>query len=193
MKEDEIITSEEMFGQLAIIKDRLETYPLANHEVVCLKDCMLLLIRTFAGERIPELQLARVGGGIMETGNQNGLSEYIGGEMRAGGIEIAPGVVQYPAAPNTATIDVEASQRELNTSLKPAKAPPPDMPKPVAGSLMAMALANEGKADVPESSKPESTQLSQGEQEAIAQIQEQTKDVPQGIPTPSDTRVEITS
>lgn len=186
-KEDEI-TTEEMFGQLAVIKSRLETYPLSNHEVICLKDCMLLLIRTFAGEKIPELQLARVGGGVMESGQQNGASEYIGGEMRLGGVEIAPGVMQYPPAGEAATMDVEANQRELNASLKVTKAPPPDMPKPVPGSLMAQAMANEGKANVPKSQK-----LSQGEQAAVAEIQEQAQSAPQGIPAPSDTRVEITS
>ena len=108
--------------------------------------------------------------------------------MRNGGVEIAPGVMQYPAANEAATMDVEASLGELHQSLEVTKAPPPEMPKPAPGSLMAQALANEGKANA-----SESPQLSQGEQSAAAEIQEQAQNAPAGIPAPSDTRVEITS
>lgn len=187
-KDEEYLSQEETMAQLVVIKTRLETYPLANHEVICLKDCMLLLIRTFAGEKIPELQLARVGGGTMESGPVNNNSEFINGEMRRGGVEIAPGVMQYPAAQDSVTMDVEASLGELNSSLEVTKAPPPEMPKPVAGSMMAQAFANARKDDASESQK-----ISQDEQAAVAEIERQVQGTPEGIPAPSDTRVEITS
>ena len=186
-KEDEhLTTQDEVIEQLAVIKQRLETYPFANHEATCMKDCMLLLIRTFAGEKVPELQLARIGGGTMETSHAQGASEFINGEMRVGGVEIAPGVVQYPAAPTVATIDVEASQRELDLSLAPTKAPLPGLPTPLPNSLMAQALANEAPRE-------ESAPASRGESEAIAQIHSQAQGAPKGIPSPSETKLEITS
>ena len=169
--EEKEMTRDETFQQLAIIKQRLDTYPWAHHEVICMKDCLLLLIRTIAGENISELQLSRVGGGTMETATQQGNSEVIGGVMRNGGIEIAPGVMQYPAANAGPTMDVEANIRELNQSLAPSKAPLPDMPTPAPGSLMAEALLNEGKETIESEFKPK--ELSAGEPPTIAQIQAQ--------------------
>jgi hypothetical protein len=183
MSEEKKTTAEQTFKQLAAIKARLETYPMHEHQAVCLRDCMLLLIRTFAGEQVPELTLSSIGGGTMEAQGEVGQpSVNIGGELRKGGVEIAPGVVQYPAAGAAVTMDVEASERELSKSLAHTKAPPPDMPKPVAGSLMAQAMEAESE-NAPEPTIP-------GEASAVAQI---TGNSPAGIPSPSDTTVEITS
>lgn len=136
------ITVEQTFSQLAYIKSRLETYPLANHECTCLKDCMILLIRTFAGEVIPGAQLANIGGGIVsDPANGSEHREvFVGGEMR-NGVEIAPGVIQYPAPPDPNTMDIGAAEREHGKSLAPSRPPVPSgMPKPVKGSLMAVAM-----------------------------------------------------
>ena len=177
---EETISAEQIFNQLAHIKSRLETFPSGNHEFIALKDIILILIRTFAGEVIPELQLANIGGGVMEPQNDPGHTNVTAnGEIMKGGIEIAPGVIQYPASPSVATMDVEASQSALHESLAPARAPvPSDMPKPVAGSLMAMAMQSEGKPvkTVPQEI-PELSSL----------------DRPPGVPMPEDTKVEITS
>lgn len=191
-EEEEDMTRDETFQQLVVIKERLDTYPFATHENICLKDCLLLLLRTIAGEKISELQLAQVGGGTMEGAEQNGNSEVIGGVLRGGGVEIAPGVMQYPAMQAVPTMDVEATTRELKQSLAPSRAPLPlDMPKPAKGSLMAQALLNEGEEIIETEFEPK--ELSSGEQSALAQIQEHSENAPVGVPAPSDTRVEITS
>jgi len=174
---EEHLSHDALMAQLVVIKERLETYPLAGHESICLKDCMLLLIRTIAGEKVEGLNLSNIGGGVMENSPEQGNSEFIGGEMRVGGVEIAPGVVQYPAAPNTSTMNVEESQRELNNSLKVTNAPIPDLPKAAPGSLMAQALTNEGKDD----------------EHSIKEEAKQHVSTPDGIPAPSETTVEITS
>lgn len=178
MSDKEHMTQEQIMNQLGYIKSRLETFPIHEIQSTCLRDCMLLLIRTFAGEPIPEAQLTSIAGGVMEGTVEAGHSESINGELRRGGEEIAPGVIQYQPT-HVATMDVEANQKLLQESLIPSQAPPPDMPKPVAGSIMAMAMKSEGK------------EVETVERNTLAD--EYPDGTPKGIPSPGETTVEITS
>ena len=195
------MTAEEMFNQLAVIKQRLETYPCANHEARCMSECMVLLIRTIVGEKVPELLLANIGGGTMEPQNGPGIVDRsIQGEMR-GGVEISPGCVQYPAAPNQATMDVEAAQRALHDSQAAAAAPvPADMPTPIEGSIMAMALQSEGKPVETIEQVVTTSQNLGGQASSVSSGKEgkegsngEIQGIPPGIPAPSETQVEITT
>jgi len=115
MSKNEHATQKQIMEQLSYIKSRLELFPIHEVQAVCLRDCMLLLIRTFAGEPIPGIQLTAIAGGAMEGVVESGHSETINGELRRGGVEIAPGVVQFQPA-QVATMDVEANQKLLVTS-----------------------------------------------------------------------------
>ena len=87
--------NEEIFQrQLAYIHQRLESLPHANHEAQALNDCLRLLIRTLYGE-ILDLGHQVVGGGHILP--QDADVRVYQNHQRQGGVELAPGVVQYDA------------------------------------------------------------------------------------------------
>ena len=157
MSQENKISAEQTFMQLAIAKRRLETYPFSHHEMKTVRDCLIVMIRTFAGEIIPPSQLASIGGGIMQAQpTDQGITDtsFGGGQMRTGGVETAPGCVQFDAVIQAAPIDV--------TLQGPPVAPVLNTIKPVAGSLMAMALEPEEKTDEIEAEQDKSEESSMG-------------------------------
>jgi len=131
-----------LFRQLAAIKHRLETFPFSSHEVKCVRDALIVLIRTVAGEVIESAQPVKV--------VPAGESVMVGNQQLTGGVEIAPGVMVYhggsispsnpsqPAQPATddrggVLIDVGAG-RPYDPIHNPRGV------KPIPGSLMAKAL-----------------------------------------------------
>lgn len=131
-------TSDEMiFAQLAAVKHRLETFPWSNHEAKCLRDCLLIVIRSIVGEVIEREE--RPGSNIPP-----GDSITVGNQRLYGGVEVAPGVVVY--APGGTQVVAPVSDDRGGALMDIAAGLPyhpqtnPRGIKPVPGSLMARAL-----------------------------------------------------
>lgn len=209
MSNEQDITQDKMFQQLAIIKSRLEGFPFANHEAVMLRDCLLGLIRTIVGDDLP----VTLGGGAIAghfQDGQNGEVMSVAGRAYTGGAEIAPGVMMYPPqnpAPVGGHQSPQLQQHQQHyppnhqvpqqppVAQQPALidveagmaalgqvmgAPAPGLPQPLPGSLMDQALRGEqAGAPVPESPTEPAPQPLPGVP-------------PPGVPTPSQTQVVIT-
>ena len=153
MSDEKDITESEAFQQLAYIRYRLQQYPFANHECIMLKDCLMGIIATLGGDKLPNTPHLTDGD---KTGN-TGHSVTIGDRVLQHGQQIAEGVVVYaPNAPvvpqqapmQQALVDVDAAMEAARGGGAPGvPAPISDTDiKPVPGSLMAQALGM-GKSD----------------------------------------------
>jgi hypothetical protein len=144
-----------MYEQLAYIKRRLETFPYSTHESRVIGECLSFLVRTIAGEEVDI--------GIDNTGKTptliNGQAVAVDANYRCrGGVQIAEGVIQYPAPGDGeqirnqpggiqtqltggvgAPIDVKAGLTAFHGGTQPSHSPAPEV-KPVPGSLMDTAM-----------------------------------------------------
>lgn len=166
MSEREMNAEDPIFRQLAITYRRLNEYTFSNHESRFLRDCLSVVIRSMAGEEL-DLATTKLGestlqGAIAGPPASNAPSVTIGGQVLTGGIETAPGVVQYlpqnqqPShhvvhqGDQPVAIDVQAGLAALGQGVPPgvpqsvpgngSPSPLPGLPAPVPGSLMDMAL-----------------------------------------------------
>jgi hypothetical protein len=202
-----------MMAQLAFVKRRIQTMNFASHESRILADMILLLAQTIGGE---EANVASLAGGVLQDGVD--VPVHLQESQRRGGIEIAPGVVQYPAPTlpaggvnvpggiqtqaqlQPAPIDVQAGMMALTGEVPPTR---PDLapPTPVPGSLAAQALGGlpvnapvEPPIELP---RPGTGPAALPTPEEAKAIQEMEDLLGQGdpdapVPDPSETKVVIT-
>ena len=158
---------ERMMAQLAYIKRRLETWSPASHESRMLGDLLMLLTQTVGGE---EASVGSAAAGILQEGAN--VPVHLQEQQRRGGVQLAPGVVQYPAAPQVvlppggmnqpggmqsqaalqpAPIDVAAGIAAMGAPPLGVAAPAVPMPTPVPGLLADQALGGQAVAGPPPS------------------------------------------
>lgn len=181
--------NEKLFEQLAMIRQRLVTFPFSNHEAICIRDCMDILIRTIAGEVIEEE--ISVAGGVLRDGQNIRVDQL----QQQGGKQLAEGVVEYPAPrvpmnqpggiqtqvvqQGGALIDIEAALGK-----KPAGSTD-GLPEPLPGSIMYQAMHGENANNpqkVPEVS----------EAAAMAEMESLLGGNDSPAPNPSETKLVVT-
>lgn len=160
--------NDKMFQQFAVIKRRLETFPFANHEVICLRDCLVAIIRSIAGEELTRYDVDRLGAGPSVTPGRSGAEQVlIGGRMMQGGVETHPGVTVYQPVMQDGPPQAGPAPQQGAALIDVASAL---APKAVPGSLMSQVQQDGGEVDEFKATNPQS---------------------PQGLPKPEDTKVEI--
>lgn len=180
---------ETMYQQLDFIMQRLQTFPHANHEAQMLNDCMVLLIRTIAGEEISPGHEVIAGGQMLDDGQTVAVDQTY---QNRGGVEIAPGVVQHtgpnrpggiqqqmqPHSKSGSLVNVEAGMAAFNGRAPSGEPACAELQvKPVPGSLMDAAMQQQAQGDT-----------SSPAPDVVADMEEL---LGEGIPAPSDTQLEI--
>tara|TARA_R100001244_G_scaffold132394_1_gene108854 strand:- start:4031 stop:4492 length:462 start_codon:yes stop_codon:yes gene_type:complete len=113
--EEKQLIPDEIFPQLRVAKNRLETYPFADGGLRILRDCLLLVIRGMAGEVVPPGDYAHLGGpGAGNAAPGEAPAITVNGQRLTEGREISPGVVEYtPTTPTPSPTPSIKSVAEL--------------------------------------------------------------------------------